>query len=108
MLDQLSALVKNGAVPKDDACVKSILDFFVAHGFFVVKKKEKAGKSGVAAVRPRRLGLQTAHPGAPQLRHAPEPPFSADLQKECRTRLLAALAELLTFTPSKKENGKTN
>ncbi|KZV92838.1 hypothetical protein EXIGLDRAFT_613837 [Exidia glandulosa HHB12029] len=88
ILDQLSALIRNGAVPKDDDCVKTVLDFFVLHGFFVVKKKEKAAKGGIAA-----------------LRHVPEPPFTVELQKECRARLLAAIAELLTFTPSKKEKG---
>ncbi|EJD46060.1 hypothetical protein AURDEDRAFT_63592 [Auricularia subglabra TFB-10046 SS5] len=88
IIDQLAILVRNGAVPKDDACVKTILDFFVVHGFFELKKK--SAKSSIAC-----------------LCHVPEPPFSDELRKECRSRLLAALADLLTFTSNKKASEDT-
>ncbi|KAH7107409.1 DNA polymerase phi-domain-containing protein [Auriculariales sp. MPI-PUGE-AT-0066] len=83
VVDQLSALVRNASVPKDDACIKNILGFFVLHGFFTVQKA--SNKSKIMA-----------------LRHIPQPPFTDDLRQECRTRLLACLADLLTQTPNKK------
>lgn len=48
VIDQLSALIRNPAVPKDDACTKDVLDFLVLHGFFNVEKK--SSKSKIAAV----------------------------------------------------------
>ena len=44
IIDQLTALVRNGAIPKDDQWIQTILDWFAVHGLFIVKKKsEKAG-----------------------------------------------------------------
>jgi DNA polymerase phi len=41
VVDQLAALIRNGAVPKDDEWVGSVLDWLVIHGLFEVKKKSK-------------------------------------------------------------------
>ena len=49
IIDQLAALIRNGAIPKSDDWVQSILDWFVVHGIFLVKKKSI--KSPIRAVR---------------------------------------------------------
>jgi DNA polymerase phi len=41
VVDQLAALIRNGAVPKDDEWVGSVVDWLVIHGLFEVKKKSK-------------------------------------------------------------------
>ncbi len=48
IVDQLAALVRNGAIPKDDDWVQTILDWFTVHGLFVVRKKDD--KSELLAV----------------------------------------------------------
>ncbi|EMD34453.1 hypothetical protein CERSUDRAFT_55542 [Gelatoporia subvermispora B] len=88
VVDQLAALVRNGAIPKDDAWVRAILDWFVVHGLFVVKKK--AEKSPVAA-----------------LHTVPTPAFSEELRKSCRERLLGCLADLTGQTTVVKGDSKT-
>lgn len=52
IIDQLVALIRNGAIPKGDDWVQSILDWLVVHGLFVVTKKSE--KSLIAAVGRRR------------------------------------------------------
>ena len=47
-LDQLSALCRNGTLPRTEEGIKSILDFLLVHGFFVVRKVDM--KSDVVAV----------------------------------------------------------
>lgn len=39
IVNQLAALLRNGAIPKDDIWVQTILDWFVVHGLFLVRKK---------------------------------------------------------------------
>jgi DNA polymerase phi len=41
VIDQLASLVRNGAVPKGDAWITSVLDWLVVHGLFDIKKKSK-------------------------------------------------------------------
>lgn len=48
VVDQLAALIRNGAIPKSDDWVQSVLDWFVVHGIFIVKKK--SSKSSIKAV----------------------------------------------------------
>ena len=48
IVDQLTALVRNGAIPKNDAWVQTILDWFTVHGLFVVRKTDE--KSELLAV----------------------------------------------------------
>lgn len=38
VVDQFAALIRNGAIPKDDGWVQQILDWLTVHGIFVVKK----------------------------------------------------------------------
>ena len=48
IIDQLAALVRNGAIPKSDAWMQTILDWLAVHGLFIVTKK--AEKSTISAV----------------------------------------------------------
>ncbi|KAJ7694223.1 DNA polymerase phi-domain-containing protein [Mycena rosella] len=75
IIDQLSALIRNGAVPKDDDWIMSILDWLVLNGLFVIKKKSEKSPF---------LGLHKI----------PSPPFSDSLRQQCRSRLLGCLADL--------------
>ncbi|KAF9815443.1 hypothetical protein IEO21_04614 [Rhodonia placenta] len=89
ILDQLSALIRNGAIPKSDGWVQLVLDWLVVHGLFVAKKK--SDKSHIKA-----------------LHRIPSPPFSDDLRKACRERLLSCLAELTgQLTVVKEDDNKT-
>lgn len=73
--DQVSALVRNGAIPKDDVWVSMILDWLTLHGLFIViKKADKSRYQGLRAV--------------------PKPECSPQFQEYCRTRLLRCLADL--------------
>ncbi|KAI0933631.1 hypothetical protein AcW1_005407 [Taiwanofungus camphoratus] len=75
IIDQLAALIRNGAIPKSDEWIQLILDWLVVHGMFIVTKK--SDKSPLIALR----GL-------------PSPSFSDELRQTCRDRLLSCLAEL--------------
>ncbi|THG98713.1 hypothetical protein EW026_g3515 [Hermanssonia centrifuga] len=75
IVDQLAALIRNGAVPKDDKWIQTVLDWFVIHGLFTVVRRSE--KSKILA-----------------LRDIPAPIFSDELRKLCRSKLLSCLAEL--------------
>ncbi|KAJ3538218.1 hypothetical protein NM688_g6552 [Phlebia brevispora] len=79
IIEQLAALIRNGAVPKDDKWIQTVLDWFVVHGLFTIRKKSE--KSKFLA-----------------LRDIPNPILSDELRKACRTRLLNCLADLTTQT----------
>ncbi|KIY51003.1 hypothetical protein FISHEDRAFT_38185 [Fistulina hepatica ATCC 64428] len=79
LIEQLSLSIRNRAIPKSDNWVKQILDWLVVHGIFSIRKK--TDRSPVQA-----------------LRTIPSPPFSNSLQKCCRQKLLACLADLATYT----------
>lgn len=40
-IDQLSGIVRSGEIPRSDAWISAALHFFLVHGFFLVKKKNK-------------------------------------------------------------------
>ncbi|KAI0781313.1 DNA polymerase phi-domain-containing protein [Trametes elegans] len=87
VIDQLAALVRNGAIPKSDAWIQTIVDWLAVHGLFIVSKKSE--KSAIRA-----------------LRAVPTPAFSEELRKNCRDRLLGCLAELTAQTTVVKGNDK--
>ncbi|KAI0747681.1 DNA polymerase phi-domain-containing protein [Daedaleopsis nitida] len=89
IIDQLSALVRNGAIPKSDAWIQTILDWLVVHGLFIIAKK--SDKAAVAA-----------------LRSVPSPAFSEELRKNCRERLLACLADLTGQSTLIKDDSKAS
>lgn len=47
-IEQLSALIRNGNIPKSDEWVQLVLDWLVVHGLFIVKKESR--KNPIAAV----------------------------------------------------------
>lgn len=49
VIEQLSAFIRNGAIPKDDAWVQAVLDWLTVHGLFIVRKQ--SDKSEFLAVR---------------------------------------------------------
>ncbi|KAK7054956.1 DNA-directed DNA polymerase [Paramarasmius palmivorus] len=75
IIDQLFALIRNGAIQKSDEWVQVVLDWLVVNGLFVVKKKKE--KSRFVAMR-----------------EVPKPTYSDDLRQHCRARLLSCLADL--------------
>ncbi|PSS32180.1 hypothetical protein PHLCEN_2v2053 [Hermanssonia centrifuga] len=75
IVDQLAALIRNGAVPKDDKWIQTVLDWFVIHGLFTVFRRSEKSKTLA-------------------LRDIPAPIFSDELRKLCRSKLLSCLAEL--------------
>ncbi|KAG6892458.1 hypothetical protein C0992_000424, partial [Termitomyces sp. T32_za158] len=89
IIDQLGGLIRSGSLPKNDDWVLSILDLLVVHGLFIVKKKDE--KSHFLA-----------------LHSMPNPVFSDELRKSCRTRLLACISDLNTQTSVVKLTEKTS
>ncbi|KZT24137.1 hypothetical protein NEOLEDRAFT_1117111 [Neolentinus lepideus HHB14362 ss-1] len=87
IVDQLSALIRNGTVPKQDEWISTVLEWLTIHGLFEIKKTSE--KSSYLA-----------------LRCIPTPPLSDELRESCRAKLLSCLADLLTSFPTKK-SGKT-
>jgi DNA polymerase phi len=84
IIEQLSALVRNGSVPKNDLWVVDVLDFFSLHGLFTVtKKSEKSSFSHVRTLA--------------------KPAFSQEVQEACRAKLLACVADLTASTPGRQE-----
>ena len=49
IIDQFTAFVRNGAIPKSDDWIQLILDWLCVHGLFIVAKKSE--KSPFRAVR---------------------------------------------------------
>lgn len=80
-LDQLLTLVRNTAVPTDDECIRDILQYLCATGFFEWKKG--VTKDGGA------LGL---------LKQEPKPAFSDASRGLARSRLFSCLTELIERT----------
>lgn len=73
--DQLYALVKNGAIPRGDAWISSVVNFFALHGLFNVKTPNKKSK-------------------IEHLHTAPNPALSDALHHICRQRLTSVLGAL--------------
>ncbi|KAG8748741.1 hypothetical protein FRC10_000132 [Ceratobasidium sp. 414] len=90
VIEQLSALMRNGSIPKDNEWIVSILEFFILHGMFTVTKKNKA--SALSA-----------------LHHIIKPPLSDLLRSTCRAKLLTMLGDLTSQTKVVKgESGQTS
>ncbi|KAL1715196.1 DNA polymerase phi-domain-containing protein [Schizophyllum commune] len=88
IIEQLASLIRNGAIPKDEQWIQTILDWFTVHGLFTIKKKTEKSPF---------LALHTT----------PNPPFSDALRKNCRERLMTCLADLTSQTITvKSDDGK--
>ncbi|PPR04947.1 hypothetical protein CVT24_010405 [Panaeolus cyanescens] len=88
IIDQLSTLIRNSKIPKEDQWVETILNWFIVHGLFSVKKKNT--KSPFAA-----------------LHSVPNPIFSDELRKTCRSKLLVCLGDLSNQLSTISQQGKT-
>ncbi|KAG7092382.1 hypothetical protein E1B28_008739 [Marasmius oreades] len=75
VIDQLSALIRNGAIAKDNEWVLEALNWLVLNGLFVVKKRRENSHF---------IGL----------RKPPKPLFSDELRRHCREKLLSCLSDL--------------
>lgn len=93
IIDQLSALVRNGAVPKSDAWIQTILDWLAVHGLFVIVAKKKTDKG--AAVAGGVVSLATTFPSAlfPSSR-APRLVFPRAWTRSSRVLFLDSIASL--------------
>ena len=98
VIEQLAALIRNGAIPKDDTCIRAILDWFTVHGLFIVRKPSLT--SEFLAVRFHSVSntfISEPH-SCHQLHSVPSPTFSDDLRRLCKERLLSCLGELTNHT----------
>lgn len=75
IIEQFAALVRKGTIPRSDEWVQVILEWFVVHGTFTIKKKSQ--KSSISVIH-----------------SVPSPPYSDHLRRQCRERLLGCLADL--------------
>ncbi|KAG7452647.1 uncharacterized protein BT62DRAFT_958631 [Guyanagaster necrorhizus] len=75
VMDQLVALIRNGSMPKRDDWIRQILEWFVVHGFFIIRTPAKQSSfRGTECVL--------------------EPPLSDALRLYSRSRLLSCLSDL--------------
>ncbi|CAE6439768.1 unnamed protein product, partial [Rhizoctonia solani] len=89
VFDQLTALMRNGSIPKDDEWINSILELFILHGFFTVTKKNKNS------------GINLLH-------YVTKPPLSDTLRSACRAKLFTILGDLSSQTKVVKgESGES-
>ncbi|KAG0206968.1 DNA-directed DNA polymerase [Mortierella sp. GBA30] len=90
-IDQMFSLFRNPKVPREESWIKSILEFFLVHAFFDIKKTDAKSKYAEA--------------------HAlPAPALSAATREHCRNRFYGMMAELSTMAPlvqTKKETEET-
>ncbi|CAE6452304.1 unnamed protein product [Rhizoctonia solani] len=89
VFDQLTALMRNGSIPKDDEWINSILELFILHGLFTVTKKNKNS------------GINLLH-------YVTKPPLSDTLRSACRAKLFTILGDLSSQTKVVKgESGES-
>ncbi|KAF9906499.1 DNA-directed DNA polymerase [Lobosporangium transversale] len=89
-IDQMFSLFRNPKVPREEGWIKSILEFYLVHAFFEIKKADSKNKYAEA----HRL---------------PSPPLSGPTRESCRGRFYSMMAELSTMAPlaAKRENEET-
>ncbi|KAF9426046.1 DNA-directed DNA polymerase [Podila epigama] len=85
-IDQMFSLFRNPKVPREEGWIKSILEFYLVHAFFYIKKADAKNKYTEAHV-------------------LPSVPLSAATHEHCRNRFYGMMAELSTMAPlaAKKE-----
>lgn len=83
-LNQIHGLFKNPKVPKNDSVIQSVLEFFLVHSFFVIKKTDK--KNAVAA-----------------LHSTPKPALSESTAALARAKFFACIVEVTTASHSAKD-----
>lgn len=85
----MAGLLKNNKVPKDDATIKSTLEFLLVHSFFTIRKVNK--KSPISA-----------------LHVAPKPALTEATAANCRAKFYSCLVEVTTASNANKEGKATN
>ncbi|KAF9582128.1 DNA-directed DNA polymerase [Lunasporangiospora selenospora] len=81
VVDQMFTLFRNPKVPREEGWIKTILEFYLVHAFFNIKKVDSKSKYAEA---------QTA---------LPSPPLSNFTRELCRTRFYSMMAEMSTMAP---------
>ncbi|KAF9202864.1 DNA-directed DNA polymerase [Haplosporangium sp. Z 27] len=79
-VDQMFSLFRNPKVPREEGWIKSILEFYLVHGFFEIKKTDAKSKYAEAHV-------------------LPSPELSTATRDYCRNRFYGMMAELSTMAP---------
>ncbi|KAF9364473.1 DNA-directed DNA polymerase [Mortierella sp. NVP85] len=79
-IDQMFSLFRNPKVPREEGWIKSILEFFLVHGFYDIKKADPKSKYSEAHV-------------------LPSPALSTATHEYCRGRFYSMMAELSTMGP---------
>ncbi|KAF9993768.1 DNA-directed DNA polymerase [Entomortierella chlamydospora] len=79
-VDQMFSLFRNPKVPREEGWIKSILEFYLVHGFFDIKKVDVKSKYAEAHV-------------------LPSPALSDATREYCRNRFYGMMAELSTMAP---------
>ncbi|KAF9923978.1 DNA-directed DNA polymerase [Linnemannia zychae] len=89
-IDQMFSLFRNPKVPREEEWIKSILEFFLIHAFFDIKKMDAKSKYVEAHV-------------------LPTPVLSSATREHCKNRFYGMMAELSTMAPlaAKKESDET-
>jgi DNA polymerase phi len=102
VIEQFTALIRNGAIPKSDEWVQLVLDWFIVHSIFFVKKPSRGSLISAVRITPSHL-LETDPPLLnTQLHTAPSPPYPDHLRQQCRERLLSCLACLAQLSATTK------
>lgn len=90
IIDQMTCLIRRNSIPRTDEIVKTILEWLTTNGFFTILKNSPKSTN---------VTLHTL----------PEPSFTRELQKTCRSKLLACVADLTTIpSGSDTENSKSS
>ncbi|KAF8934912.1 DNA-directed DNA polymerase [Dissophora ornata] len=79
-IDQMFSLFRNPKVPREESWIKSILEFYLVHAFFDIKKVDAKSKYAEAHT-------------------LPSPALSEATREHCRTRFYGMMAELSTMAP---------
>jgi DNA polymerase phi len=94
IIEQFAALIRKGTTPKSDEWVQMILDWFVVHGIFTIKKKSQKSSISTVCTPPLfPIKVWLSHLDT-QIHYVPSPPYSDHLRRQCRERLLGCLADL--------------
>lgn len=71
-----------------------ILDWFIVHGLFTIKKKSQKSSIHAVCIPPLFLVQGWLSHLCAQIHCVPSPPYSDQLRRQCRERLLGCLADL--------------
>ena len=106
IIEQFASLIRKGTIPRGDEWVQVILEWFIVHWIFTIKKKShKSSISAVCIPPPFPITVWSSQLGA-QIHSVPSPPYSDHLRHQCRERLLGCLADLTQLSIVTKTTDK--